>query len=324
LTQTLEKSEKENAEMDKSASEVGEKKAGFKLYEHPWLAMLAVILTTIIVIIPVVLLVVRGLGLSYDSPLGGFALTLSDHIMVIFLLTPFVLRLPRGKSAYGEYLKDIGLKNWSPFFQLLLLGLSCYLILALSQAAASVVYRISEGSPVSWSFIRNVFNISGELPPSSPSLLFSTLSIFEEVVSRGILITTFLNKYKKNQAIIFSSLGFALMHILNLINGQEPIWVLGQVAWAFCIGLFYGYVFVNTQSLLPPMIVHYLGNAFIGSLTGYLQARASIEIQALYGVIFSLGIIPTTLMILWARFYISRWLPVGKQRQPALAQAAAA
>jgi hypothetical protein len=40
-----------------------------------------------------------------------------------------------------------------------------------------------------------------------------------------------------------------------------------------------------------------------------MQSTASIEMQALLGVIFSLGIVPTTLMILWARFFVSRWLP---------------
>jgi hypothetical protein len=58
------------------------------------------------------------------------------------------------------------------------------------------------------------------------------------------------------------------------------------------------------------MIVHYLGNAFIGSLTGYIQAWASIEIQALYGVIF-VGIVPSTLMILWVRYFSSGWLPTS-------------
>jgi membrane protease YdiL (CAAX protease family) len=95
--------------------------------------------------------------------------------------------------------------------------------------------------------------------------------------------------------------------------GSDPVWSLGQAVWAFTIGLFYGYVFVRTRSLLPPMIVHYLGNAFISTLFGYIQTRASIEIQALYGVIFSLGVIPVTIMILWTRFFSSRWLPGGSE-----------
>jgi hypothetical protein len=56
------------------------------------------------------------------------------------------------------------------------------------------------------------------------------------------------------------------------------------------------------------MIVHYLSNVFISTLVGYLQVRASIEVQVLYGVILSLGIVPVTLMILWTRYFTSRWL----------------
>jgi membrane protease YdiL (CAAX protease family) len=163
-------------------------------------------------------------------------------------------------------------------------------------------------------FVRQLFDLSGDLPPGSPSLLVSFPSIFEEVVFRGIVLTVFMGKYSERKAIIFSALGFGLMHLLNLASGRELVWVLGQVVWAFILGLFYGYIFVRTRSLLPPMIVHYLGNAFIGSLTGYMQSRASIEIQAIYGVIFSLGIIPTTLMILWTRFFVSRWLPSGQSQ----------
>jgi len=103
------------------------------------------------------------------------------------------------------------------------------------------------------------------------------------------------------------------VHLLNLAAG-EPVWVLGQVVWASILGLFYGYVFVRTRSLLPSMIVHYLGNLLISTLVGYLQTRASIETQVVYGVLLSLGIVPTTLMILRTRFYASRWLPTGDGR----------
>jgi hypothetical protein len=39
------------------------------------------------------------------------------------------------------------------------------------------------------------------------------------------------------------------------------------------------------------------------------------EVQALYGVILSLGVVPVTLMILWTRYFTSWWLPgSGKGR----------
>jgi membrane protease YdiL (CAAX protease family) len=101
------------------------------------------------------------------------------------------------------------------------------------------------------------------------------------------------------------------MHLSNLAFGRELVWVMGQLIWTFTIGLFYGYVFVRTQSLMPSMIVHYLSNAFIDSLTGYMQSNASTGTEALYGITLTLGVVPTVLMVLWARFFISKWLSDG-------------
>nr|MBN1229687.1 CPBP family intramembrane metalloprotease [Anaerolineae bacterium] len=217
-------------------------------------------------------------------------------------------RLPKGKRTFGQYLGDIGLTRMRPFFRLVLLGLTCYLILALSQVGASFVYRLfAEGRPITWAFIRQVFDLSSDLPPS-PSFYISFPSIFEEVFFRGIVLTVFLSRYSEWKAIIFSSIAFGLYHLLGAVGGLDPVWLLGMVTWAFIIGLFYGYAFVKTRSLLPPMIVHYLGNLFISSLVGYIQIRASMETQILYGIVFSLGIVPSTLMILWTRFFTSRWL----------------
>jgi membrane protease YdiL (CAAX protease family) len=248
-------------------------------------------------------------GLSGDSPAVQFAQMMTYHILTVFILVPFVLHLPKGKRTFRQYLDDIGLSRVHLFIRLVLLGLSCYAILALSQVAASFVYRLSEGLPINGVFIRQVFDPSRDLPPSSPSLFISFPSIFEEMVFRGIVLTVFLSMYSERKSILFSSLGFGLMHALNLVNGADLMWTMGQVVWAFIMGLFYGYAFVRTRSLLPPMIVHYLGNVFISTLVGYLRVRASIEIQVLYGVILSLGVVPVTLMILWTRYFTQRWLP---------------
>jgi membrane protease YdiL (CAAX protease family) len=265
-------------------------------------------MVTTVVSIILANMMVLWIGLSLSSPIGQFANGMMYQVLTVFLFVPFVLHLPKGRRTFRQYQEDIGLSRIQPFFRLVLLALSCYVILALSQVAASFVYRLFEGLPIDGSFIRQVFDLSRDLPPGSPSLLVSFPSIFEEAVFRGIVLTVFLGKYSERKAIIFSSLGFGLMHLLNLINGRELVWVMGQIVWAFILGLFYGYIFVKTHSLLPPMIVHYLGNVFISSLAGYMQSRASIEMQALYGIIFSLGIVPTTLMILWTKFFTTRWL----------------
>ena len=100
------------------------------------------------------------------------------------------------------------------------------------------------------------------------------------------------------------------MHLLNLTNGRELEWVLGQLVWSFIIGLFYGYVFVRSKSLWPSMIVHYLGNLTIGILSGYMIDRAAVPGEVLYQIVFSFGILPTALMIVWTRFFSKKWLEV--------------
>jgi membrane protease YdiL (CAAX protease family) len=284
-------------------------KKNFQLHEHPWLALVASVVTTVLTIGLTGMVIFTWIGLSGSSLAGSLAQECSFKIISSFIIAPFILLLPKGKRTYGQFLDDIGLTRVRPFFRLVLLALSCYLILALSQIAASFVYRLFEGKPVTWGFVRMVFELSRNLAPDSASLLFSIAGALEEVGSRGIILTVFLNRYSEWKSIIFSSLGFGLMHLLNLTNGADLALVLGQVAWAFIIGLFYGYVFVRTRSLLPSMVVHYLSNAFISSLLGYLQMWASVEVQVVYGIIFSFGIIPTALMILWTKFYTSRWLP---------------
>jgi len=293
--------------MDTTNNNVQMEKKKFQLYEHPWLSLLVFTVTGVFSMGLTGTVIFGWIGLSGSSLTGSLAQECSFKILSSFILAPFVLRLPKGKRTYRQFLDDIGFTRVKPFFRLVLLALSCYIILALSQVATSLVYRLSEGQPITWSFIRQVLDLSGDLPPS-PSLLFSIAGALEEVGSRGIVLTVFLNKYSERRSIIFSSLAFGLMHLLNLTNGANVVWVMGQVTWAFIIGLFYGYVFVRTRSLLPSMIVHYLGNVFIGSLTGYMQSRAAIEIQVLYGVTLSLGVIPVILMILWTTFFTSRWL----------------
>jgi len=289
-------------------------KKNFQLHQHPWLALGVLVVTTVLTMRLTGTVIFEWIGLSWSSLAGSLAQECSFKIISSLIIAPFVLLLPKGKRTYGQFLDDIGLTRVRPFFRLVLLALSCYLILALSQAAASFVYRLFEGKPVTWGFVRMVFELSRNLAPNSASLLFSIAGALEEVGSRGIILTLFLNKYSEWKSITFSSIVFGLMHLLNLTNGADLVWVLGQVAWAFMIGLFYGYVFVRTRSLLPSMIVHYMSNAFISSLLGYLQMWASVEVQVVYGIIFSFGIIPTALMILWTKFYTSRWLPVSNDR----------
>ena len=233
--------------------------------------------------------------------------TLLANLLMVFIVAPFVLGFPGKGHTYSEFLSEIRLTKMRPLLGLILLGLSCYLIIALSQAAGVLVYRLTEGLPVDWSFIRRSFVLANDLPPRSNSLLNSVISIPEEAVWRGVVLAVFLRSYDQRKTIIFSALVFGAMHIVTVFNWQSLIFAAGNVVWAAIIGLFYGYVTLKTDSLLPAMIVHYLGNLFVGTITAYLQANASTSTVAVYGILFTFGILPTALMILWTRFFTTHW-----------------
>jgi membrane protease YdiL (CAAX protease family) len=281
----------------------------FNLYEHPWLSLWAVIAASIFSMYFVGSLIFGILGLSDEHPEARFTQQLTFHLLASFVIVPFVLRLPKGKRSFRQYLDDIGLSRIQPFTQLFVLAISCSFILALSQAAASLAYQLLEGYPISGTFFRVAFDLSNLLPSNSSDVLQAIPSAFEEVAFRGVVLTLFLSKYSERKSIIFSSIGFGLIHLLSLTSGRALVWVLGQLVWAFILGLFYGYVFVRTKSLLPSMVVHFLGNATINTLAGYMIQGASIEQEVVYQIVLAFGILPTTLMILWTRFFTSRWLP---------------
>jgi membrane protease YdiL (CAAX protease family) len=285
----------------------------FQLAEYPWLSLLIVILAEAIGQVLFGVLIIGLFRRPGDAPATQFAVALLGHIAVLLILVPFVLRLPGGTRSFRAYVDTIRLSKVQPFFQLLLLGLSCYLILALCQASGVLVYRATQGQPIMGAFVRSILNLSGDLPPQSSSWLVSLPSALEEVALRGVILSLFLTRYPRPTSVVIAALSFGATHLLNLASGRELVWVLGQVVWASILGLFYGVLVLKSGSLWPAMLVHYLSNLFVGSLTSYLQASASIQTQALYGVMFSFGFVPTTLMILWVIGFTAVWPIVGEK-----------
>ena len=172
-----------------------------------------------------------------------------------YVIAPYFLRVPWGKRTFLGYLDDIRLTRVRPFFKLLLLTLSCDLILVLCQGAGSVVYRLTEGDPVTPEFLAGVFDLSQALPPQSLLMFAVFFSMFEEVAFRGVLMTMLLGKHRPRTAILYSAIAFGVAHLPAVFAGKSVVLTLGQVVWAFLFGLFYGYLYYRSGSLLPPMII---------------------------------------------------------------------
>jgi membrane protease YdiL (CAAX protease family) len=300
------------------------RKTRFEFADHPWISMIVFwVLSAFLIILFAIIRNLTGLF----GPGTGF-------LLMVVIVTPFVMRIPRTKHSFSEHLDDVrqsrkGPNIWlailaffaycrdyldeirltrvRPIIPLLLLGLSCWVILAFSQAVGTIVFRLTQGKPLTAAFVLSTISIAEDLPPRSMSLFTSFGSVFEEIVWRGIFLSLFLGFYSKRKAVIMAALGFSILHLINLTGDRPTIWVMGQLVWAFILGLWYGYSVIKTDSLIPAMMVHWLGNAFIGSITNYLQINATPAVEALYGVIFSLGIVPTVLMILWVRYLSFKW-----------------
>ena len=251
--------------------------------------------------------------LPRDSAITGFWVNLLGQVLLLFVVVPFLFGFHDRSRPFSVYLSEIRLTKMKPVLKLILLGISCYLFLALSMFLGTLVFRLSQGYAFNMDFFRTAFPLTSELPPNSSGWLFSIPpSLLEEVTFRGIFLALFLRFYNKPKAIFFSALCFGAMHLLNLLNdGPELVWVAAQVVWALILGLFYGYITLKTDSLLPAMLIHYLGNISIYPLTAYIQHNASIPVQALFGITFTLGVIPAVLMWLWARTFTSKW-PVNQ------------
>jgi membrane protease YdiL (CAAX protease family) len=224
-----------------------------------------------------------------------------------YVIVPFFLRIPKGRRTFREYLDDIRLTRVRPFAPLLVLTLTCDLILVLCQGSGSPVYRLTEGQPLMGEFVRRVFDLGAALPPRSSLLFAQFFSSFEEVAFRGVLLTMLLATLPQRRAIVFSALAFGALHPGSLAAGHALVLTLGQVVWAFLFGLFYGYLFIKSGSLLPPMIIHWLSDVFQAPLTAYWHS-APPAVGALYGVVFGHGLATLLFLLLWVRFVSARWL----------------
>lgn len=105
----------------------------------------------------------------------------------------------------------------------------------------------------------------------------------EEFLFRGVILGK-LRKYGDTFAILISSLLFGLMHG-NLV----------QIPFAFIGGVFFAFVTVKTNSMLPAMIIHFLNN-LSSCLLQYIQDNFSdyvinLSSVLVFAIIFALGIL---------------------------------
>ena len=263
-----------------------------RLYQRPGLAILIVL---ILYLMTVAISEFSVRSLVGNSEGAGVLVKFGIFSLLVFIIIPLLLKLPRGNVSFSEYLEVIGLRTRIPIGRILLLALSCYFIFAVIQLCGSLVYYSMHPG-------KYVFDLSRHSLLGSGSIISG---IFEELVLRGVIVAILLGAFPKVKAVIISAIIFGCLHLLNIPNPEyTTVWVLAQTIWAFGLGLMYAYLFVTTRTIWPPIILHYLISGMVGV---WMQGLDGQDLtSALYGIPF-FGLLPAGLAILWSRYLWKYW-----------------
>ncbi len=108
--------------------------------------------------------------------------------------------------------------------------------------------------------------------------------ITEEVICRGLILTTLQKKYSNIIAVILSSLLFGVIHIM----AGGILLVIG----AIIMGSIFGIIYVKSKSLLPAIVAHIVANIpdFIIALLPRISPTMQYFLIIVFAIIFGLTI----------------------------------
>ena len=270
---------------------------------HPIIASLVVVglyYAFLIGAIFVIQLIGMMLGLTiFDVDPGVSAIletiiTFAILSILFFIIIPFVLRYPKEVESFDDYLDTIRLSRTSPLKSHIFIGVIISAIIILP----TFLFALPTGLWYLDFAVRQIF------PPHSWSLITAIIpGFFEEVAFRGILLTIIANRYIEKKAIVGSSFVFGFAHAINYLFGADPIITTAQIGFAFFLGILFAYLFFETDSLLPVIIIHYLIGAF-GQFFAYAIYAWPIDplLKVIYMVI-CLGAIPMLLGLGFMKLY---------------------
>jgi len=106
--------------------------------------------------------------------------------------------------------------------------------------------------------------------------------VFEEILFRGIILKGLLNKYSPVTAIVISSILFGIAHM-------NP-W---QFIAAFTIGIFVGWIYYRTSSLLLAIVIHATANltGFVMGLLYDVKEMIDVTLTDYYGGVMNLVLV---------------------------------
>lgn len=115
----------------------------------------------------------------------------------------------------------------------------------------------------------------------------------EEVAFRGLLLRSLLGRRNPLPAIIGSSVGFSLLHAVNILGGEPAPSVLYQLGYTLLWGFMFAPLAIRLNSLWPLIIAHWFWDYF-QFVTVITQKAEAVRFDVwLYPVEFAIGAILT-------------------------------
>lgn len=189
-----------------------------------------------------------------------------------YLLVLYYRRIRGGSGSVGSFSKcglDPVLLSWG-FLFMLAASVVCEPLLALLPAPPDLDYG------------RGIWAVLA---------LVVAAPVLEELLCRGVVLGALRKRYGVVLAWLISSLFFGVLHV-------HPMLVVN----AFVIGLILGYIYIVTESLWAPMILHALNNgvAYLLLMAGFGSQLLSETIGngTLYAIIY-IGAVIVTLLSAW-------------------------
>lgn len=196
----------------------------------------------------------------------GSAIVSSSFVKLVLYTVPFVLVFWFGIVKKRKSEKYQLPKNFVPLPLLLTITLITLLIYFLVDPIIDLI-------PMPRFFIKLIAELLGDKSLWAFIMLVFAAPICEEVIFRGIILDGLLKNYSPRKAIIWSALLFGIVHL-------NP-W---QFIAALSLGLFMGWVYYKTGSLLTTIFIHFIAN-FAGFIIG------------LFVVVDPENIVPTRVLI---------------------------
>jgi len=202
-----------------------------------------VIVFTILVSLGAVVLSVI-ISSIWGQPESRAFLSNSWTLLVLYSL-PFVLTLWYGatmkKRREGGY--SFSLKSIPPVY---------YLLLPVATLAIYfIIDPVVDLIPMPDFFKKMMEDLLDRHNVPTFLMLVVAAPVFEEFLCRGIILDGLLKHYSPNKAIIWSAVIFGVMHL-------NPWQFISAVA----LGLFMGWIYYQTRSLIGVMLIHAVANGF--------------------------------------------------------------